>query len=140
MPLDHPLVESWSRPQPRASTVELVVASGKVGVSAEQIVGAPYSEAAATLEKLGLVVARTDVPSSGDPGVVLAVDRSGRLPEGSTVTLGVAVPMPTPVASVPASTGVQRSAPTTTRKATAPARGSGTAKGKGRGKGHGKKK
>jgi tRNA A-37 threonylcarbamoyl transferase component Bud32/beta-lactam-binding protein with PASTA domain len=121
-------------------TVELVVASGKVGVSAEQIVGAPYSEAAATLEKLGLVVARTDVPSSGDPGVVLAVDRSGRLPEGSTVTLGVAVPMPTPVASVPASTGVQRSAPTTTRKATAPARGSGTAKGKGRGKGHGKKK
>jgi tRNA A-37 threonylcarbamoyl transferase component Bud32 len=122
-------------------TVELTVASGKVRVSAEQIVGASYGDAATVLENLGLVVGRTDVPSSGDPGVVLAVDRSGRLSEGSTITLQVAVPAPspTPSASVPVSTGTKRTAPTTASKIKAPTGGPGHAKGKGRGKG-GKKK
>ncbi|MBA4609076.1 protein kinase [Aeromicrobium sp. Marseille-Q0843] len=81
--------------------VTLSVASGKVRISAKSLIGKPFPEAAAVLERRGFVVARDDVTRAGDTGDVVAVDKSGRLPDGSTVTLSVAV---APVAA-PAPTG-----------------------------------
>ncbi|WP_286928711.1 MULTISPECIES: protein kinase domain-containing protein [Aeromicrobium] len=81
--------------------VTLSVASGKVRISAKSLIGKPFAEAAAVLERRGFVVARDDVTRAGDTGDVVAVDKSGRLPDGSTVTLSVAV---APVAA-PAPTG-----------------------------------
>jgi predicted Ser/Thr protein kinase len=128
---------------PDDTAVALTVASGKVGVSADDILGSSYGKAAATLEKLGLVVARTDVPSSAKGGTVVALDRSGRLPDGSTITLGVATALPAPVAT-PARTAVRSSTSTSgsssrTSGKSAP-KATGPGKTKGKGKGRGKKK
>lgn len=103
-------------PRPVDGMVDVTIASGKVGVSAEGIVGSTYAKAAAALERLGLVVARHDVPSATDVGEVLAVDRSGRLPDGSTITLDVAVPVPVaPAATTAVAAKTATSSTTSTR-------------------------
>lgn len=71
--------------------VELSVVSGKVRVSADAVIGTPYGKAAAALEKLGFVVKRQDVTRATDVGDVIALDKSGRLPDGTTIALSVAV-------------------------------------------------
>jgi serine/threonine-protein kinase len=114
-------------PRPADGTVEVTVASGKVGVSADEIIGSTYPKAAAALEELGFVVVRHDVPTTADAGEVLAVDRSGRLPGGSTITLEVAVPAPVAPAATPA-VSTRTSASSTTRSYGSS--GDSTAKGK----------
>lgn len=82
--------------------VELSVASGKVAVAADDVIGLPYATAVTALEKLGFVVARTDVVGTTEAGQVVALDRSGRLEAGSTITLTVTVaPVAAPSASEP---------------------------------------
>lgn len=125
-------------PSPGAESTEgapitLSVASGKVRISAKSLIGKPFAEAAAVLERRGFVVARDDVTRAGDTGEVVAVDKSGRLPDGSTVTLSVAV---APVAA-PAPTG---SAGSSSGSANSGNGNSGKAKGKNKGKGKGKGK
>lgn len=71
--------------------VQLSVASGKVRLVAGDVVGRTYAQAAAALEDLGLVVKRAEVTRTDDAGKVVALDRSGRLSSGATVTLTVAV-------------------------------------------------
>jgi predicted Ser/Thr protein kinase len=68
--------------------IELSVVSGKVRVSAGSVIGTPY-----------FVVQRQDVTRSGDTGDVVALDMSGRLPDGATITLSVAVAPLAPVSS-----------------------------------------
>jgi beta-lactam-binding protein with PASTA domain len=82
--------------QPRHAVVALSVASGKVQVSAKGMIGLTYAEASSALEKLGFEVERKDVTRSAGLGKVVALDKSGLLPEGSIVTLSVATaPLPT---------------------------------------------
>ncbi|SKB10186.1 protein kinase domain-containing protein [Aeromicrobium choanae] len=111
------------------ASVTLSVASGKVRVSAKSLIGKPFSEAAAVLEDRGFVVERDDVTRAGDTGDVVAVDKSGRLPDGSTVTLSVAV---APVAApAPAGSGEASSGSGNSGKGN-----NGKAKGKNKGKGN----
>ena len=80
------------------STVTLTVASGKVVVPADKLLGASYAEAAALLEKLGLSASKTSSTSSKTAGTVIAVNPVSRATVGSTVELTVAVapaPLPT---------------------------------------------
>ena len=128
------------RALPDDGRIDLTVASGKVGVSADGIVGTTYTKAAAALEKLGFLVARQDVERSSSVGEVVAVDKSGRVPDGSTITLSVAVPAPAAGASPATAT-------TATSAAKAPTTSAGSAQGKGQkatgstnGKGNGKGK
>ena len=79
---------------PTDGVVDLQVASGEVTVSAADLIGLPYADAATALEELGLTVERTDETSTADAGDVVALDRSGRMVLGTTVTLSVAVPPP----------------------------------------------
>jgi predicted Ser/Thr protein kinase len=76
--------------QPPHGLVALSVASGKVQVSAKDVIGHTYAEASSALEKLGFVVERKDAAGSAGLGKVVAVDKSGLLPEGATITLSVA--------------------------------------------------
>ena len=117
-----------ARQQPAADTtadedgvVTISVATGKVEIDAAALEGTSYTEAAAVLADLGLEVAREDKASSETTGDVIAVDQSGRISVGSTVTLTVATAVP--VATQPA----------------APA-SSGKSKGNGKSKDKGKKK
>ncbi|MCD9152883.1 protein kinase domain-containing protein [Aeromicrobium duanguangcaii] len=73
------------------AAIEISVASGKVPVSAASVIGTGYAEAAAALEEQGFVVRREEVTRSSDVGEVVAMDKSGRLPDGATITLSVAV-------------------------------------------------
>ena len=108
---------------PADGRVTVQVASGKVRFSADSIVGSTYAEAAARLEKLGLVVRRQPVSRTSGVGTVVALSQSGRVADGSTVLLSVAVAAPTPaVAATPATSGGP------------------SAKGPGQGKGPGKSK
>ncbi|MCW2770684.1 MAG: serine/threonine protein kinase [Aeromicrobium sp.] len=87
--------------------VDLSVVSGKVRVSAGSVIGTAYTEASASLERLGFVVARKDVTQATNAGQVVALDKSGRLPDGATITLSVAVApvlVRTPTASSAGST------------------------------------
>ena len=79
------------RPGSDDALVQISVASGKVAVAAEDVIGLTYADGAAALEKLGLAVSRRDVVQSTGTGTVVALDRSGRLAEGTSVTLSVAV-------------------------------------------------
>ncbi|MGJ9422687.1 protein kinase domain-containing protein [Aeromicrobium sp. CF3.5] len=83
-----------SATEPEDALVTLQVASGEVVVSADDLIGLSYAEAAALLEDLGLSAARTDVQRTTGAGQVVALDRAGRLAVGSTVTLAVAVAPP----------------------------------------------
>ncbi len=94
-----------SAAEPTDGVVTLQVASGEVVVSAEDLVGMSYAEAAAVLEELGLTVARADVQSATEAGQVVALDRSGRVAVGSTVTLSIATaPAVVPETTQPAPT------------------------------------
>ncbi|MCW2790071.1 MAG: serine/threonine protein kinase [Aeromicrobium sp.] len=95
--------------------VELSVVSGKIRVSARSVIGTTYAKASAGLEKLGFVVARKDVTQAADAGEVVALDKSGRLPDGTTITLSVAVApvvVRQPTVSSPASSGPAKSSGT----------------------------
>jgi len=124
--------------RPGDGMVDVTVASGMVGVSAERLVGASYTKAAATLEQLGLVVAREDSPGTADVGEVVALDRSGRVPEGSTITLTVAVAAPAPSASSATSTGTAQRSTSSSGKSAGTGNGNGKSKGKSKGNGKGK--
>lgn len=76
---------------PADGIVRLSVASGKVRVPSRRVIGRPYAEAATLLEGLGFVVARKEVTRASGAGKVVAVSRSGRIPDGATLTLSVAV-------------------------------------------------
>lgn len=93
---------------PDDEPVELTVASGKVAVSADKFVGLSYAKASTELEKLGFVVARTNVTQRDNAGKVVALDKSGRLPDGSTIKLSVAV---APAAAAPAEAAPAAPAP-----------------------------
>ncbi|MBC7631066.1 protein kinase [Aeromicrobium sp.] len=90
---------------PTNKVVTISVASGKVRVAADDVIGMSYSKASAAMERLGLVVKRDTVAQSAGVGTVVGVDRSGRLSSGSTITLAVAV-APTVAAPVAPQSGV----------------------------------
>lgn len=113
--------------------VRLSVSSGKVAVAASELIGQSYADASATLERLGLEVERADVAQSTSIGQVVALDRSGRLPDGSTVTLSVAVaPANEPTAAAPV---VSEPADVAPDAGTSKGKGNGKTKGKTKGKG-----
>lgn len=75
--------------------VEVSVASGRVLVPSRRVIGQPYAEAAGLLEGLGFQVVRKDVVRAAGAGKVVGLNRSGRIPDGATITLSVAVaPVP----------------------------------------------
>lgn len=126
-------------PGPTSGPVNISVASGKVSVSAKDVIGATYAAASAALERLGLEVERVDVQQSTKVGEVLALDKSGRLPIESTITLSVAVaPVAAPVQS-PAPARSTGSSPSSTGPSSAKDPG-GTSNQKASGKGKTKKK
>ncbi|AXT85057.1 serine/threonine protein kinase [Aeromicrobium sp. A1-2] len=126
-------------PVPDNGVVRLAVVSGKVAVSAKDLIGTPYARAAADLEKLGFVVKRKDIPSEADVGAVVALDRSGRLTDGSTITLSVALAqIPAPSVSAGDGTPISTSASSGSSSDTK-AQGEGKAKGKAKGKSKSKK-
>lgn len=119
---------------PDSESVEVTVASGKVRVTAEKIIGLTYAKASAALEQLGFEVKRRDVTQSNDVGKVIALDKSGRLADGSTITLTVAV---APAAApVPVVTGTSSSSgPSKGSSDSGKTKPKGKAKGKSKGKG-----
>ena len=95
--------EQVTEQSPRAGTeaseggvVEVTVASGRVLVPSRRVIGQPYAEAAGLLEGLGFQVVRKDVVRAAGAGKVVALNRSGRIPDGATITLSVAVAPATP--------------------------------------------
>ncbi len=120
--------------------VELSVASGMVALDAKSLVGTGYDAAAAAIEAIGLVPVRHDEQSTVRAGTVLAVDRAGRVPLGSTVPVTVAVAparAASPTASAPTTTSTARATGRTPAAKAAPkAAKPGPAKPKGKGKGH----
>ena len=89
--------------EPDDGSVTLSVASGKVVLPAKSVIGLSYAKGAAVLERLGLEVQRKDVPQPTNAGQVVALDRTGRVADGSTITLSVAV-APAVRRSIPAGT------------------------------------
>jgi eukaryotic-like serine/threonine-protein kinase len=89
-------------PRPRSkvddgSTVTLTVASGPrtVTVDPSTLIGQPVADVTRRLRREGLVVSVVPTPSRLPAGTVTAVDPSGAMQEGSTVTVTVAaVPAP----------------------------------------------
>lgn len=73
------------------SSITLTVASGKVVVPADKLLGASYAEAASLLKELGLSASRTSSVSTATPGTVLAVSPDDVAANGSTVDLVVSV-------------------------------------------------
>jgi serine/threonine-protein kinase len=81
------------------AAVVLRVASGRVDLDGDDLVGTTYAAAARALQGLGLTPRRVEQPSATGVGTVLAVDRDGRLRLGDLVTLTVATRLavaPTP--------------------------------------------
>lgn len=124
-------------------TVRLRVASGRVRLAAGDVVGRSWADASSVLEALGFAVERADVVDASAAGTVVALDRSGRLADGSTVVLSVGVApapatssSPAPVAAT-ATAGTVRSTGTRVTKppATSPGKGKGDGKAKGKGRG-----
>jgi serine/threonine-protein kinase len=74
----------------KGDPIRIFIASGRVMVSATRLIGMTYAQAAVALRKLGFTVKRHDTSSAKKVGTVLALDKSGRLLEGSTITLSVA--------------------------------------------------
>jgi serine/threonine-protein kinase len=76
---------------PTGSHVQLTVASGFVTIDAGSLVGHPVADAVASLSSLGLRVTQsTSETGAQTAGAVVAVDPSGRVPVGTTVSLVVA--------------------------------------------------
>jgi serine/threonine-protein kinase len=87
---------------PAGSTVALTVASGFVDLTATSLVGEAASTAEATVTARGLRFTTSSVVSTATPGTVVSVSPSGRLPLGSSVTVGVAVAPPVPTTTTTA--------------------------------------
>lgn len=72
------------------SVVTLSVATGRVRLPVDKLIGATYDEAAAELDKLGLESQAAFAVSDKTAGTVIAVDPATTAKIGSTVTLTVA--------------------------------------------------
>lgn len=72
------------------SAVTLSVATGRVRIPVDELVGASYDDATAVLDKLGLKATPLYAPSDKPAGTVTAVDPTKTAKVGSTVTLTVA--------------------------------------------------
>lgn len=72
------------------STIILTVASGKVKVPADELLGAAFGDAKATLNDLGLRTRRVEATSDDKSGTVIKVSPAKRADVGGTVTLTVA--------------------------------------------------
>jgi beta-lactam-binding protein with PASTA domain len=70
--------------------VTIWVATGRVRVPKDDLLGATYARAAARLTTLGLKARRIDTTSSKPAGTVIAVGGAGRAISGSTIELTVA--------------------------------------------------
>jgi eukaryotic-like serine/threonine-protein kinase len=80
---------------PRGSTVVLTVSSGPPTVGVPNVVGETVGQARLLLQARLFNVATIKQPSSQPPGTVLKqTPASGKAPQGSTVTLTVAEPLP----------------------------------------------
>jgi serine/threonine-protein kinase len=80
---------------PRGSTVVVTISSGPPAVAVPNVVGETVNQATLLLQQRLFVVAPTKLPSSQPPGTVLKQSpASGKAPQGSTVTLTVAEPLP----------------------------------------------
>lgn len=112
-----------------ANEVTLRVATGRVKVTESALVGRTAAAARARLEDLGLGVRTRQVTSDRTPGRVVGLDRSGRLPVGSTITMSVAK---APVVTTPAPSTAQQQAPQASKPGKGAAKpGKGNDKGKG---------
>jgi hypothetical protein len=120
------------RPEATDGRVTVSVASGRVLLPTDELIGQPYAAAAAALTELGLEVRRTDVTQAADVGRVVALDRAGRVRDGSRVTLTVAV---APAATAPTTSSEPVGTGTSTGGSAA--KGGGAAKGNGAGNGKG---
>lgn len=78
------------------SVVTLSVATGRVALPVDKLVGSTYDEAEAVLKKLGLDATAVYAPSNELAGTVIEVDPSRTAKNGSTVTLTVANGIPVP--------------------------------------------
>ncbi len=74
----------------KASVVTLSVATGRVRIPVDDLVGATYDDAVAALDKLGLKAVARFASSDDAAGTVIAVDPTSTAKIGSTVTLTVA--------------------------------------------------
>ncbi len=82
--------------------------TGSTTVDADALIGLPFADAAAMLDDLGLDVARVDIVSPDPAGTVTAVDPTGEVADGSTITLTVAAeatPTPDPTVDAPGGPG-----------------------------------
>jgi hypothetical protein len=121
------------RPEATDGRVTVSVASGRVLLPTDDLIGQTYAAASAALTELGLEVRRTDVTQAADVGRVVALDRAGRVRDGSRVTLTVAV---APAATAPTTSAAPVGTGTSTGGGTP--KGAGAAKGNGAGNGNGK--
>lgn len=74
----------------RGAVVILSVATGRVRIPVDELVGETYEQGVARLDKLGLKAQAAYEPSDEAAGTVVAVDPSRTAKIGSTVTLSVA--------------------------------------------------
>lgn len=72
------------------STITLTVASGKVSLPINDLLGVSYDQAVGTLKALGLEPVRMDQVSSSSAGTVIAVKPDDTAANGSTIELMVA--------------------------------------------------
>jgi len=72
------------------STITLTVASGKVSLPIDDLLGVSYDQAVGTLKALGLEPVRMDQVSSSPAGTVIAVKPDDNAANGSTIDLMVA--------------------------------------------------
>ena len=80
------------------STVTLTVATGRVRIPVDKLVGSTYDEAVKLLDRLGLKAEEDFAPSNEVAGTVIDVDPESTAKTGATVTLTVAsgvLPAPT---------------------------------------------
>jgi len=118
--------------EPGDGAVAISVASGRVAVAADELIGTTYAEASAALETLGFEVKREDVTQASGAGEVVALDKSGRVLDGSTITLSVAV--------APTAAPAQSTAPLPSSSGSGNTKSTGsTENGKAKGKAKGKK-
>jgi eukaryotic-like serine/threonine-protein kinase len=72
------------------ATVAVTVATGRIAIPVDQLVGTTYDTAAARLVKLGLKPRRVEITSSKVAGTVIAVDPDDPVKPGTTISLSVA--------------------------------------------------
>jgi beta-lactam-binding protein with PASTA domain len=129
------------RPEATDGRVTVSVASGRVLLPTGELIGQTYAAASAALAELGLEVRRADVTQAANAGRVVALDRAGRVRDGSRITLSVAV-APASTApttpSAPTGSGSSSGAGTSTGGSTTKGNGAGNGKGAAKNKNQGK--